>query len=78
VNYDLVNTKEKKEENIFSSYVLTAKSPDIYEVGYIDPAEISAGDYILVARVQDALSGKIMKSISPFRVLETKKEGEKQ
>lgn len=78
VNYDLVNTKEKKEENIFSSYVLTAKSPDIYEVGYIDPAEISAGDYILVARVQDALSGKIMKSVSPFRVLGTKKEGEKE
>lgn len=77
VTYDLVNTKEKKERNIYNSYVLTAKSSDIYEVGYVDPAEVSAGDYILVARVQDALSGKIMKSVSPFCILD-KKKGEKK
>ena len=77
VTYDLVNAKQKKERNIYNSYVLTAKSSDIYEVGYIDPAEVSAGDYILVARVQDALSGKIMKSVSPFCILD-KKKGEKK
>jgi len=69
VSYSLINFRSKKEKLILVPELFEADTTAVYQVGTINPSQVSPGDYALAIKVRDLVSHTDRIALTSFRIL---------